>query len=305
MLNFHQLWLFKKVVEHRGFTAAAAALHISQPSISIQVKQLEKDMGIDLFERCGKRLQLTQAGEEFYGYACRIFDLSQEAEQTLRNLKGLAGAKIRIGASTTPGVYLLPSLVTRFRRQYPGVETDLQIANTRVIEEKLLDNSIDLAVLGEESSYDDNLKIIPLLKDRMVLVCGKDHDLAGMEKVTLSKLARQKFVLREKGSSTRDIADKMLNNIGVTVKEIWELPSTESIKQVLMSGWGVSILSYYSVRMEVSYGCLTVVPLETGFSVSRNINLAWHRLKKFSPATKIFYDYLINTFSEKSNKNTI
>ncbi|OEF99456.1 hypothetical protein BHF71_09090 [Vulcanibacillus modesticaldus] len=295
MFNLHQLWLFKKVVEFGGFSAAAEKLHIAQPSISIQVRRLEKELNIDLFDRIGRRLHLTQAGEELYYYACRILNLAEEAEQNIRSLQDLKGAKIRIGASTTPGMYIIPVIAADFRRQYPDIEIELKVANTRSIEEKLLANSIDLAVLGEEIDYDNNIKIEPLLEDNLVVVCGKEYEIAGEKKISIKKLTEQKFVLREKGSSTRDMVDKLLDEKGLIIKDIWELPSTESIKQVVIANWGLSILSYFSVRSEVSAGCMEIVNFEEDFSLSRNINLAFHRFKKFSPAVQIFYHFLKNS----------
>ena len=295
MLNLHQLWLFKKVVNYGSFTLAAEELHISQPSISIQIRRLEKDLKIDLFERCGRKLKLTQAGEEFFHYAAKILDLADEAEQKIGKLKGLEGAKIRVGASTTPGNYLLPSITAEFRKQYPGVLVELLIANTRTIEDKLLSNSVDLALLGEELSYNRNLTIEPLLKDHLVVVCGKDHEMAGAEKVDMRTLLKQKFVLREKGSSTRDILDNLLEDKHISIEQIWELPSTESIKQVVLANWGLSILSYFSVRLEVSAGNMTIIPLKE-LTLFRDINLGCLRLKKFPPALEVFYNFLKNSF---------
>lgn len=295
MLNTHQLWLFKNVIEYGGFTAAAEKLHISQPSISIQIKRLEKQFNVDLFERYGKKLQLTQAGEELYQYACKIVHLTEEAKQSISSLQDMKGAKLRIGASTTPGVYLLPSIAADFRRKYPGIEVAIEIANTRTIEEKLLDNSIDFAVLGEEQKYDNNLIIEHFIQDRLVAICGNEHELANGKKINLKMLAEQQVVLREKGSSTRDIVDNLLENSQLSFKEIWQLPSTESIKQVIMANWGVSILSYFSVRAEVSAGFLIVVPFQEEASLCRSINIAYHRLKKFSPAVQAFYHFLKET----------
>lgn len=292
MLNLHQLWLFKNVVESGGFTAAAEKLHISQPSISIQVKRLEKHFKIELFERYGNQLHLTQIGEELYRYACKILNLTEEANQSIRSLQDLKGARIRIGASTTPGIYILPSLAAEFRKQYPEVEVDIQIANTRTIEEKLLANAIDFAVLGEEKKYDKNLIIEHLIQDHLIAICGKDHEMADVKKTTLKKITKQNFVLREKGSSTRDIVDNLLEETGDIFNEVWELPSTESIKQVVMSNWGVSILSFFSIRLEISAGYIVAIPLEEEISLCRRINLAYHRLKKFSPAVQVFYQFL-------------
>lgn len=292
MLNLHQLFLFKKVVESDGYTAASEQLHISQPSISIQVKRLEKELNLSLFERIGNKLHLTQYGEYLYDYACRIINLAEEAEGTMKNLQNLKGGKIRIGASTTPGIYLLPSIAAEFKRVYPEIEIKIEIANTRKIEEKLSKNEIDLAILGEEQEYDSQLVIEPFVEDFFVLACNPTHNLVNKTEVKLHDIANEKFVMREKGSSTRDFVDLLFDKNDLFYKEVWELPSTESIKQVLLSGWGISILSYLTVRTEVEAGLLKTVPLIHNSSVHRKINLAYHKGKKFSPALKLFYTSL-------------
>ena|GEM_PF-6522018 len=146
--------------------------------------------------------------------------------------------------------------------------------------------------MGEEERYDSNLIIEPYLQDQLVVVCGPGHELAGTSLITSEILARQKFVLREKGSSTRDMVDKIVQQAGIPLSEVWELPSTESIKQVLMSNWGLSILSFTSVRGELQAGYLVTVPLKEQLPFHRSINLAFHRSKIFTPALTALYHFL-------------
>ncbi|MDW7675311.1 MAG: LysR family transcriptional regulator [Bacillota bacterium] len=272
MLNLHQLHLFITVVELGGFTAAAEKLHISQSSVSIQVRRLEQNFGVDLFERNGRNLKLTEIGKELYQYSCKITNLAKETEQAIESYKGLEKGTVRVGASTTPGNYLLPAVAANFRRQYPGLKVEVSIGNTREIEQKILLNAIDLALLGEEKTYDESLVIEPLVQDKLVVVCGKDHHLAYSGKISLRELASQKFVLREKGSSTRDMVDKILKEARIALNDVWELSRTESIKQIIMANWGLSILSYSSVKLEVEAGHLKIVSLqESSFSTFQKV----------------------------------
>jgi DNA-binding transcriptional LysR family regulator len=298
MINLHQLKLFKTVVEFDGFTKASEFLYISQPAISMQIKKLEADIGLQLLERCGHQIQLTQAGQELFKYATEILLLMEETEEKMQNLRGMNGAKIRLGVSTTPGVYLLPSLITYFRKQYPKIEVDIIIQNSRSIEEKLLNNTIDLAILGEKINYDPSIQTEFLTTDELVFISGKNHELANKQINRLSDLSQQNFVLREKGSSTREIAEKGIADARIVMKNIWEVPSIEGIKQVVIANGGISILSLLSIKLEVLSGHIVVLPVEKPLSLSRNINLAHHRLKEFSPAVCLFYQFIKDEFTK-------
>lgn len=301
MINLHQLKLFKTVVELDGFTKASEFLHIAQPAISMQIKKLEVDIGLQLLERCGHQIQLTQAGQELFKYATQILLLMEETEEKMKSLRDMNGAKIRFGVSTTPGIYLLPSLITYFRKQNPRIEVEMIIQNSRSIEEKLLNNTIDLAVLGEKIHYDPNIQTEFLITDELVFISGKHHELANKQINRLSDLSQQNFVLREKGSSTREIVEKDIADAGIVMKNIWEVPSIEGIKQVVIANGGISILSLLSIKLEVLSGQIVVLPVEKQLSLTRNINLAHHRLKKFSPAACLFYQFIKDEFTKIQN----
>ncbi len=277
--------------------------YISQPAISIQIKKLEMTIGLQLLERCGHQIQLTQAGQELFEYATKIFHLIEETEEKMKSLQVMNGAKIRLGVSTTPGIYLLPSLITYFRKKNPKIEVEIIIENSRSIEEMLLNNAIDLAILGEKIKYDPNILTEFLITDELVFISGKNHELANKQIICLSDLSHQNFVLREKGSSTREIIEKGITNANIVIENTWEVPSIEGIKQMVIANEGISILSLLSIKLEVSSGHIVILPVEKAVSLSRNINLAYHRLKEFSPAVDLFYQFIKDEFTKIRTTN--
>jgi len=284
-INVHQLKIFHTVARSGSFSRAAAELLISQPSVSIQVGDLERQFGTDLFEQVGKHVRLTEAGRVLDDYAGRILALIDETRVAMDEVKGLRRGRLLLGATPTPGTYLLPALLGRFKEQYPNIEISLRVADTRRIQEMLLQRQLDLGVVGGRVSFPD-LEASVLLNDELVLVVGASHPFATLSSVRVADLAGEPFILRERGSGNREAADEALHRAGVHVTPVFEVEGAELVKQAVAANLGISILSRCAVELEVTAGRLRIVPIE-GLRIERAITLLSrrdHRLPRVAQA---------------------
>ena len=284
-INVHQLKIFHTVARSGSFSRAAAELLISQPSVSIQVGDLERQFGTDLFEQVGKHVRLTEAGRVLDDYAARILALIDETRVAMDEVKGLRRGRLLLGATPTPGTYLLPALLGRFKEQYPSIEISLRLADTRRIQEMLLQHQLDLGVIGGSVSFPD-LEAAVLLNDELVLVVAPSHPFAALPSVRVADLAGEPFILRERGSGNREAADEALHRAGVHVTPVFEVEGAEMVKQAVAANLGLSILSRCAVELEVAAGRLRIVPIE-GLRIERAISLLSrrdHRLPRVAQA---------------------
>lgn len=284
-LNFHRLWIFLQVIDRGGFSAAAAKLYLSQPSVSNQVRQLETSLGATLVDRSGGSATPTAEGEVLAEYARRLFLLADEAITAVRQVQGLGRGKLHIGGTSTVGTYLLPALLARFHQDHPDIDCGLFVGNADQVTERLLEGGIALAVLaGEPASA--SLRHEPILTDRPVLLARPDHRLAGSE-VTPADLAGEHFVQREKGSSTRRLQDAAITAwdlSGIATVEMW---GTETVKQAVQSGLGITLLSEHTVVREIAEGRLTALAVDPP-PVVRTIVAAHRKDRPLAPAEQAF-----------------
>ncbi|MHB1128396.1 MAG: selenium metabolism-associated LysR family transcriptional regulator [Bacillota bacterium] len=290
-MNFNHLRVFWGVAKNLSYTKASEELFLSQPTISIQVKKLEEKLGMDLIDQLGKRIYLTEAGNLLYSYASQIFSLATEAESAVQELKGMRSGKVVVGASTTPGIYLLPAVIGSFQETHLDMDISLEIANSHEIQEQLLVNQLDLGVVGEELSIDPAIKTEPLWEDELVPIVAAGHPLADRQEISLEELLKQRLILRERGSSTRDVIEEKVRHEGKHVSAVMQLKSVEAIKQAVAANLGVSIVSRFAVGLEVQAGILRTLSL-TDMQLVRKINLIYHKDKKLSPAVREFMDNL-------------
>lgn len=289
-MNLHQLRIFHTVARLGSFSRAAEELHISQPSVSIQVADLERSLEVDLFEQLGKRIYLTEAGRVLEEYARRILNLAEEAEAAVADVKGMHRGRLVIGASTTPGTYILPKIIGRYQERFPQITVTLEISNTRRIQERLLRNELDVGVVGWEINS-HNLTVEPFQEDELVLVVPPSHPLASEGMVSAKVLRDHRLVLRERGSGTREAFEAALREAGLTLTPSMELGSSEAIKEAVAAGVGIAILSRHAITGEVTAGRLATVPL-VDLTISRRFYVVLHRDKHVGKALKAFLDML-------------
>ena len=289
-INVHQLKIFHTVARSGSFSRAAAELLISQPSVSIQVGDLERQFGTDLFEQVGKHVRLTEAGRVLDDYAARILALIDETRVAMDEVKGLRRGRLLLGATPTPGTYLLPALLGRFKEQYPSIEISLRLADTRRIQEMLLQHQLDLGVIGGSVSFPD-LEAAVLLNDELVLVVAPSHPFAALPSVRVADLAGEPFILRERGSGNREAADEALHRAGVHVTPVFEVEGAEMVKQAVAANLGISILSRCAVELEVAAGRLRIVQIE-GLRIERAISLLSRRDPRLPRVAQAFLEMI-------------
>ncbi len=289
-MNFEQLRSFQAVAREGGFSKASKALYLTQSTISMQVAALEKELGVKLFQRLGRRVVLTDAGEVMLGYTFRILSLFEASRRSMTDFRGLARGELRVGASLTIGNYLIPEVLGEFRRRHPGVRVVLEIAPTSHIAEDIGSGNLD-AGLVEAEVDDPDLSVGSFFVDELVLIVGPQHAWTRRESVSIAELAAEPFIDREPGSGTREIVRQRLADKGVMIHPVLEMGSPEAIKSAVRAGLGVAIVSRLTAELELRNGLLAVVPLE-GISMTRPFLLLRHRSVNPSPSLSAFLEAL-------------
>jgi DNA-binding transcriptional LysR family regulator len=266
-LNLHHLRVFAIVAEQGGFSRAATVLRLSQPAVSKSVRELEREIGAPLFERGGRTPRLTESGTLLFARARELFAVERSAEEELRALRGLESGVLRIGASTTVITYLLPPYLARFRAAHPDVVLQVSSANTRDIARALIERRIDVALV-EGPVTDARIEVIPWRDDELTVISSPSHPLASRKRVALSDLAAESFIVRERGSGTRTVAESALALHGVRLTVAMQLASTEAIKQAVAAGLGLAIVSRSAIDDQLALGRVAIVPL-SGVSLQR------------------------------------
>ncbi len=261
MLDF-RLKVFCNVAKNLSFTKAAEALHISQPAVSKHIKELEAHFSVRLFDREGNKIFLTEEGEILYESSLQIFDIYNQTEYKLNQLKNKSDGMLRIGASTTMTMYIIPPVLSEFKQRFPQVSLSWINGNSEKIESALLNKEIDLGII-EGRRHSKDIKYVDMLKDELVAVVHTDRGLAQKKKVQLSELPDIPLVLREKGSGTREIFEYALKEAGFELSDLQimlELGSTESIKSYLEHVDALAIMSRRAVEKELRSGTLQIIP---------------------------------------------
>jgi len=273
-MNLRQLVIFRAVHKRGTLSGAGAELSITQPAVSAQMKDLQAELGTPLFRVQGRRLELTEAGEELVAYAERILSLVEAAREATR-ARARSGGLVRIAASSTPGVSLLPPLIAAFRKKFPAVRVRLQVVNTQTVEEKLQSREADLGVVGGRLTAAD-LIVEPWRDDELGLVVPPDHRLAKRSRTEAGGLAEETLLAREHGSATRTTYEAAFLRAGYPLPQAQVLGDTEAIKHAIAAGMGVSILSRFSVGEEVSAGRLKWLRVK-GVDLRRPLQLLYPR----------------------------
>jgi len=296
-LNLNHLAIFQAIAEAGSIGGGASRLHISQPAVSKQLKEFESTLGLPLFDRLPKGVRLTAAGEQLLVYARRITATESAAEQALAEIRNLHTGKLAIGASTTIGNYLLPALLAEYRRALPGIEIVLEIANTELIQHKLLDNALDLGLTeGFVESAELHAEVFAM--DQIVVIAAPDHPLSKRADLTLSQLCQEPCVLREPGSGTRSVIEHMLRQRGLQHADAMSLGSTEAIKRAVAAGAGISLVSKLAVSSELAAKTLVVLPVKD-LQLERPLHKLSLRNKQPSRAVHAFAELLTFHLSQR------
>ena len=299
-MDLWQLNIFCKVIELKSFSRAGKAVHLSQPTISSHIKDLEGHLDCRLIDRLSKEALPTKAGELLYGYAKRMLALRDETETALAEFKGKIRGRLVIGGSTIPGTYLMPQLIGDFKKQYPDVIVSLKIGDTDNIIEGILNGNLELGIVGAKA---ETKKIVQkkLIKDEMRLIVPANHRWAGEKRVSLKRLLNEPFIVRERGSGTLKSLYQSLGDQGHSLEDLKimaELGSTQAICQGIKTGAGISILSTLAVAEDLQAGKLVALEVDD-LNLKRNFYLTWHRYRSPSPLSQAFVQFLEKALSSK------
>ena len=259
-----RLQVFHTVAKLLSFTKAAETLHMTQPAVTFQVRQLEEYFNTRLFDRTHNRISLTEAGKRVYEYGGRIFELYGEMENAVKELTGEVSGVLIIGASTTIAEYMLPALLGDFKTAYPDVSVRLKVSNTDGIVSMVENNVIDLGVV-EAPVANKNLAVELCKKDQLVAIVPPNHPLANEKILAANKLLEHPYICREEGSGTREVIVEYLQDVGLNSNEldiIMELGSPEAIKGAVEAGIGITVLSRATLAKEIKLGTLIAIPLD-------------------------------------------
>ncbi len=287
-LSLRQLEVFTAIARLGSFTKAAQALHLTQPTVSVQIKKLNDAVGMALFEQVGKRIYLTEVGQALYGTCREMFDTLERFEMTVANMKGLTQGRLRLAVVTT-AKYFAPRLLGGFCERFPGVDASLKVTNRERVLERLQDNQDDLYIYGLPPAGVD-VEAVSFLRNPLVALASLDHPLARRARVPLAEFAGYPFLAREPGSGTRRAVERMLREHGLALKVRLELGSNEAIKQSVAAGMGVSVLSQHTLVGGAEGLCLLDVQ---GFPIERQWYLVYPKGKQLSVAGAAFKDYLL------------
>jgi len=285
-MNLNHLRVFASVARHGSLTRAARELLVSQPAISKQLNDLELDLATRLVDRLPRGVRLTAAGEILYAHAQRILQVERTAQQELQDLRDLSRGKLAVGASTTIGNYLVPSVFGELHRQHPGVQLELVIANTAATQAAVLENRLDVGLI-EGFVASDLLEVETLTADEMVAIAAPTHPVLQRAPLHAGALGELPLLMRERGSGTRDVVEAALRERGVVVSPTMSLGSTEAIKNAVRHGLGIAIVSRLSVEQELQSRHLVELSFRD-LKITRDLYLISLKGKRHSPATTAF-----------------
>lgn len=289
----HKLKVFCTVAETKSFSKTSEIIHLTQPAVSLQIQALEEIYETKLFDRSSSTVTLTPAGEILYKYAKEILGLYANVEKVIGDITGLVKGSISIGASSTIGNYLLPGVITDFKKAHLKIKIHLLVGNTKRVVDMLNSGSIDIGLVEGEVSR-QKMVVEKLIPDELLLVVPAHHPWAKKKDIPVSELTKEPFIFREGGSGTRQMIEMFLSKYGISpnnMKVAMVLGSTEAIKEAVENGLGVSILSRWAVRKELKYGTLQLLRIKEE-RVNRDFSLIVNKSSVSSHAVDEFLTYL-------------
>jgi DNA-binding transcriptional LysR family regulator len=285
--TLRQLEVFLAVARARSFRRAADGIHLSQPALSQHVGELERGLGARLFDRRGRAVELTEAGRILEAHALRAFSTLTGAQEAIADLTGSSRGSLVIGASTTPGIYLMPAVMSALEREQPGISVDLRIANSAAIEEQVRANELDLGVVGGHGLRSGEECLAAGVLDELVLIVPPGHAWARRGRLDPSVLADERLLMREDGSATRQVTERALQHAGVKVGRMLVLDHTEAIKQAVMARLGVAFVSIYAARGELETRRLECARLR-GLDIHRHFHVIHNEARALTIRAKAF-----------------
>lgn len=305
VMDIRGLEVFLSVATHLNYTRAGEQVNLSQPSVSVRIHQLENKLGVKLFEQLGKKVALTEAGLLLVNHARRVLAAIEDARHAIDEFQGLQRGTLRIGASTTPGMYLIPETIARFipetiarfKTLYPKIEIQLGIRDTKQIEVGVIRNEFDFGFVGGHLAGDE-VDVVPWITDELLLVVPRNHPLTRKQRVRPQDLRSERFVQREVGSATRAVILDHLNSSHLNVETVMELENPESVKKAVKSGLGLAFISGFAVETELQAKSLAAITVQ-GLKIKRELKIVFRKDKHLGSAAQSFIDLARGSLSKR------
>ncbi|RQR47361.1 LysR family transcriptional regulator [Burkholderia sp. Bp9126] len=296
-MNFTHLAAFLAVVETGGVTAASERMHVSQPALTREIRELEGRLGVPLFDRLPRGMQPTEAGRLLADYASQIFSLARAAENAVGEFAGLTRGHLGLAASRTIGVYLLPPVLDEFRRLYPGVAVEVVVSNTELIERELLGREHQIGLI--EGPYNESqFDAVVVGQDELIAVASPSHLLARKRVIRAAEVGSAELIMREVGSGTRAVVEEAYARHGIEFSAMLSVGSTEAIKRLLRLGRAVAWISRHTVLEELESGELLELPI-SDLKIERKLNMIWRKSRSLSPSARAFKKLATTMFPEE------
>jgi LysR family transcriptional regulator, low CO2-responsive transcriptional regulator len=289
-VTLRQLRVFEAVARHLSYTKAGRELHLSQPAVSMQIRQLEEDIGISLFEKIGRKVGLTEAGRELYEYSRSISRSLQEMEEVIESLKGVSRGRLSLAVASTVN-YFAPRLLAVFHQRFPGINLKLDVTNRESLVRALEANSVDMVLMGLPPD-EVEVESEAFMENPLVVIAPPSHPLAPERNISLARLASEVFVMREAGSGTRIAMERFFSEHGFSPRHGMQMTRNEAIKQAVRAGLGLSVVSLHTVELELETRRLVILDVE-GFPIERQWHLVYRRGKRLSPPARAFRDFVV------------
>lgn len=292
-MNIHQVHIFNITARTLSITKTAKKMHLSQPSVSIQIKDLEDSLNVRLFDRINRKITLTDAGKVFFEYSERLLNLIDEIDAVMNEFSSGDVGRLVLGASSTVGIYILPRFLGEFKELYPKAEIALHIQNRQEAVEQCVAGELDFAFMQDPPKHPD-LQSEFFMKDELVIVCSPKHRWAKMDHLTMKTLSSEPepIILREEGSGTRGIIEYVLKRYGIERKVTMELSSSEGIKRAVEANLGVAVLSKNVIAGEIKNKTLVALPIKD-LDTKREFFVVRNKKRKYMPLMIKFYDFIL------------
>ena len=290
-ITMRQLKVFLAVTSHLSYTKAADELHLTQPAVSMQIKQLEDTLGLPLFEQLGKRIHITAAGQEMLHYSRAILRQLEEIGEVFTQLRGLEGGTLRLSAPSTANQFVA-GFLAEFNRRYPLINYNFKIANRKGLLEQLDNNDSDLVIMGKPP---ETAELISerFMDNPLVLIAPPDHPLTKRKNIRLSEIMVNKFVVREPDSGTRIAMERFFREHSITLQFTMEMASNEAVKQAVAAGLGLGLASVHTLEMELNLKRLRILSAEY-FPIMRHWYIVYRKGKRLAPASEAFKTFVLN-----------
>lgn len=290
-MDLHYLEIFNTIAEYQSYKKASDILHISQPALSIQIKKLEGQIGLKLFDKIGNKIYLSENGIMLQEYTKKIFDIIDELENTISDTQNFIGGTLNIGGSNTPGSYLLPEVIGEFKKLYPGIKFNLHIGNTAEISHLINNGTLDIAINGGSCYYNDYIYVEKLFSDKLVIVASPQNPYCSHGIINENELKKMSFVVHKTDSQLYTYYKNYIDELNIPENINMYLGNIDAIKRAVSANLGVSLIPYVAVKFELQFGLLKVLNI-SGHQFSYPYSLIYNKNKALSATTKKFIEFV-------------